>query len=182
MFYYLVSKNTCHRNNDRYLGFMIKWCVISNKFSNIINSTLYIILFINDDRWIRWTETWQSPCIVTYHTFMGSSLLQWFFIIDIPALKVFLIYKLFLQNKNLAVYKHSVNFMAPNQILKIQKIIDKNVAKRYPFLTLNCQSSPLVNLGAFWPKDFPNLFAKFDSSPTFRQIFVFVFFELRGRT
>ena len=29
------------------------------------------------------------------------------------ALKVFLIYKLFLQNKNLALYKHSVNFMAP---------------------------------------------------------------------
>ena len=45
---------------------------------------------------------------VTYHT-----LLQWFFIMYIPALKVFLRHKLFLQNKNLALYNHTVNFMAP---------------------------------------------------------------------
>ena len=43
----------------------------------------------------------------------GLLLLQWFFIMNIPVLKVFLVYKLFLQNKNLALYKHSVNFMAP---------------------------------------------------------------------
>ena len=30
--------------------------------------------------------------------------------------------------------------MAPYQIKKIQKIIDKNITKRYPFLTLNSQS------------------------------------------
>ena len=49
MFYYLISKNTCHRNNNRCPGFTIKWCIMSNKFSSIINSTLYIILFNDDD-------------------------------------------------------------------------------------------------------------------------------------
>ena len=53
MFYYLISKNTCHRNNNRCPGFTIKWCVMSNKFSSIINSTLYIILFNDDDWWIH---------------------------------------------------------------------------------------------------------------------------------
>ena len=86
MFYYLISKNTCHRNNHMCSGFTMKWYVMSNKFSSIINSTLYAILFIDDDRWIRWTKAWQSSYIVTHHTYMGSSLLQWFFIMYITAL------------------------------------------------------------------------------------------------
>ena len=36
-------------------------------------------------------------------------------------------------------------------------------------------------MAAFSPKNFLNLFAKFYRSPTFPQIFVFVFFGLRGR-
>ena len=103
MFYYLIFKNTCHRNNHICPGFTIKWYVMSNKFSSITNSALYIILFIDDDRWIRWTKAWQSSYIVIDHTCMESSLLQWFFIMYILVPKVFLIYKLLLQSKKLAL-------------------------------------------------------------------------------
>ena len=123
MFYYLISKNTCHRKNHRCPVFMIKWCVMSNKFSCIINSTLYIILFIDDDWWIGELRPDNLLTLsLIRHVWGLSSLLQngviitpwlpWFFIMCIPTLKVFLMYKLFLHNKNLALDKHLVNFMA----------------------------------------------------------------------
>ena len=115
MFDYLISKNTCHRNNHICSEFTIKWYVMSNKFSSIINSTLYIILFIDDDRWIKWTKAWQSSYIVTHHTCIGSSLLQWFFIMYIPALTVFLIYTWLLQSRKLVLYKYSVNLWLLNK-------------------------------------------------------------------
>ena len=71
MLYYLISKNTCQRNNHRCPRFTIKWYVMSNKPSSIVNSTLYIILFIDDDWWIRWTEVWQNFFIVTHHSCLG---------------------------------------------------------------------------------------------------------------
>ena len=39
----------------------------------------------------------------------------------------------------------------------------------------------LLNMAQILPESFPKRFAKFDPSATFPQIFVFVFFVLRGR-
>ena len=116
---------------------------MSNKFASIINSTLYTILFIADDRWIRWTKAWQSSCVVTHHTCMGSSLLQ---------MVLYHVHYCALGSSHIQIAPPESEVSSLwtlwllKQIKKLQKIIDKNIAKRYPFLILNGQSCHMATI------------------------------------